>query len=145
VGREGEEAGQTDLPETGALDENLGGRLGFDLDEGGGDGWTFRRAAVGPGEPGEQATTEVEGDEGFTGAGGGAEEGDKTARQPAAPEPLDGTDVDGDFLEAEERGPGRAGNDTFHLSEEFETVGVVGGCLEDEGGWMRSALTRREV
>ncbi len=65
---EGVEASQIHVPEAGTLDEDGDGGFGLDVNDARG-GVDERRGGVGPGQLGEEATAEVEGDQRFAGAG----------------------------------------------------------------------------
>ena len=60
--------------------------------------------AVGPGQAGDEAMGEIEGEIALAGSGRGAEEGDHATRDPAGPEPGDGGDGRGELVEGWESG-----------------------------------------
>ena len=82
---------------SGAGVEELGCGLRVDIDDirAGRTGWL----AVGPGEAGDEAAGEIEGEVAFASAWAGAEEGDHAARDPAGPKPGDGRDVGRELVE----------------------------------------------
>ena len=86
-----------DAPGKGALIEQLGGILGVNVDDVGAG--LAGRGAVGPGQAGNEAVGEIEGEVALAGAGGGAEQGDHAARDPAGPQPGDGRDCAGEVCE----------------------------------------------
>ena len=108
-GQHGEEMAAVHAPGHGAGVEELGRGLGVDVDDIGAG--RSRRGAVGPGQAGDEAMGEIEGEVALAGAGRGAEEGDHAARDPAGPEPGDGRDAGGELVEGRERGE-RAGRFT---------------------------------
>lgn len=56
--------------------------------------------AIGEGEAGEEAMSEIEGDEGFAGARLGGKEGDEATRDPTRPKPGDGYEAGSEAAEA---------------------------------------------
>lgn len=126
------EAGGVHLPGLGTLVDELGDGFGVDVN----DDLTHRPLSMGwrgesrgKGEAVDKAAGEVEGEEGLTGTGDGAEEGDHTAGDPARPQPLDRLEGFGQLEQAgvaAQGGAGEGGKDETHdeltVGEVFEGV-----------------------